>query len=127
MDLDISQVDWNRYMMVVLLINVAQEGYISLTAGGNNHSQNLSSNTVHSMGDLLKLEKANHMTTLFPVFYSGDHLPTAIGFGSGAAEAYCCLSAGGGQKPWKQCSTIAIRRNADNTVPGDSIELWGVK
>lgn len=136
LELDISQVDWNRYFMVLLLLQSSTNDGFQVTMNGSmERTAYVSSGTNSIAGSetLASFHAANHMTMLLPVLYNGTRLPTVLSFGSGGINAgnnksLGFLGGGGGQTPLNRCNKIVVSRySAVLFASGDCAALWGVK
>lgn len=137
-ELDISAVDWSRYMLVILDVEVAtgHDMRISFGSGGEWAVYIYRNNEPpHTVFGVAGFYSATHVTTVVPVFYSEKHIPTALSFGFSNLDpyqttgsiSYGLLSGGGGTRPLSQCKKISIHRNDALFRPRDKIALWGLK
>lgn len=127
---DISHVDWNRYMMVVMFLNAASDGGFEFIAdSGHETCQHLLNTGVYKSKNFLETYDVNRMILLFPVFYNGSRGTTAIGLGADLTAQHSTLTNSACVKHLNQLTTIHMRRSTMETkfLPGDTIELWGIK
>lgn len=139
--IDISGIQWERYMMVAVLVHTQKtNGFLLDMRGFYERATYIDTYTgadavplIDTTSHICHLEYVNHMTMLIPVFYSGDHMLTAISFGSGdnstgdrgIHSGLCC---GGAIKLLKDFTQIEVScPHILKLTTGDQIELWGVR
>ena len=132
--LDISEVDWSRYMALVLIADSAEYNGFYVYMGDQPKCTSLLSPGSHASwnNSLTDLANASHMTAVIPVFYSGSHSVSVLSSGIGYydvvtnADTVAGFACGASLSPLDQCETITIKCSGGYTV-GDHAVLWGVK
>ena len=135
LSVDITQLDWSRYLALVLMLDTPTSNGLRVSMGsGSEYCVYLydKDTSVTANSSLAYAPYATHLTVVFPVFYDGSHAPSALSFGSGLPRPSCydyrgCLSGGGGKNPMNQCTSIHISRQEGQFLPGDRVVLWGIK
>ena len=131
--LDVSQLDWSRYMALVLMADSAEYNGFIVNMGSNSRytcSISRAQNTF-SYSALAELSYAAHITLLIPVFYDGTHAASAFSLGTGYYDSdgrtITVLGGGGANTPLNQCTRITVQSKNNTFSPGDRVVLWGVK
>ena len=131
LDIDISELDWGRYMALALIVDAIEFNGFRLSIGGIERSAYLSSNSqnVYYNHSILDVANAAYLTALIPVFYDGSHKGSAISitFGQSDKSFLTHFAGGAGSNRLEQCKQIRIFRKQNGFVPGDRAVLWGVK
>lgn len=138
---DISGIQWERYMMVAVMLQTKENnGFLLDMRGYNERATYIDMSTakespllIETTSHICHLEYINHMTMLIPVFYNRDRMLTAISFGSGTYEtpdrifhAGACF--GGATKLLKDYTELEVSAPHILThTTGDQIEIWGVR
>ena len=137
--LDISQVDWSRYLMLILRVDPAEAKGFSVSMGsgmevnGYVYANGVSSISTGTNASLLRVNHISHMSMLIPVLYNGGHAPIVLSFGAGIYNQFnekqreSFFSGGGGEYPLSQCSYLGVSCAGGSFTPGDKAVLWGVK
>ncbi len=131
LELDLTQVDWSRYMALALISDTKEYNGFSVTMGNGNRGTYITSQVQNTYfhDALVDVGYAAHVTVLIPVFYDGRHSVSALSltFGWSGSSNVTCLGGGGGASQLNECSYIAINRNSGRFLSGDRVVLWGVK
>ena len=135
LELDLTQVDWSRYMALALISDTKEYNGFDVSMNGGNQSVYMSSQVQNTYfySSLASYGHAAHMTVLIPVFYSGSHAVMAISLATGkytsnnSTNNITFLGGGGGSHRLDQCPYIAISRNSGRFLPGDQVVLWVIK
>lgn len=130
LEIDLTQVDWSRYLALVLIADtVGYDGFsVDMGSGGRCSYMLSSSQSVFWYQSLAELHSASHMTMLIPVFYHGGHVVSTIAFATGSfsSNTVASFSVGGSLTLLEQCGKIVVKRDKPFQV-GDHVALWGVK
>ena len=131
LELDISQVDWSRYMALALIADSPNStGYKINMNGGAERTIFMYRNSYgpNALTELCFSPITSHITMIAPVFYDGNHALSAVCFGSGEDDGgFGFLGGGGGSNPLNVCKYVKIQRCNGSFQPGDRAVLWGVK
>ena len=131
LELDISQVDWSRYMALALIADSPNStGYKINMNGGAERTIFMYRNSYgpNALTELCFSPITSHITMITPVFYDGNHALSAVCFGSGEDDGgFGFLGGGGGSNPLNVCKYVKIQRCNGSFQPGDRAVLWGVK
>ena len=132
LELDLTQVDWSRYLMLMLSMeSPALDGFeISMCCSDERctHIHHRNSAVVSDYFSAIT-HYSSRMTMLMPVLYDGNHAPLVFAAGHGIYlnAPVSEFSSGGGSTPLNQCRAVRLSRNKGKFLPGDKVILWGVK
>ena len=134
-DVDLSRVDWTRYLMVFLLVEaetlqtlrvVTDDGKANCNYITSNNNDHLSESRSVSVG-----RGAKRLLTLFFPFYSADTCPHFLGLGGGNLpyDTYSRITLSGGSTdmPLKEIRRFRLTKSDEPFKIGDKVTLWGVK
>ena len=128
---DLSNVDWSRYMALVLIVDTSADNGFSIEMGAGGKSIHLYRHATGGMGQnrFTFSYNAKNLTMIVPVFYDSSHAAMALSFGSTATSyADGSLTGGGSSAPLSRCSQLTITRYESAAfAPGDRAVLWGIK
>ncbi|MEH2939994.1 hypothetical protein [Lawsonibacter sp. JLR.KK007] len=131
LELDISQVDWSRYMALALIADTGEYNGFRVSMGSSErcaYMHSLSQNVYYNHS-LVDVGDAAYMSVLIPVFYDGSHRESglSITFGQNNLDVLSHFTGGAGSYRFNQCKQIRVSRNQKGFIPGDRAVLWGVK
>ena len=135
LELDISQVDWSRYMALALMVDTEQYNGFSINMPDGAQCVYIMSQgqSIHHYSSFAECNYASHMALLIPVFYDSRHPALALefslgrSFSDGSSSQVASLCAGGGTSHLKDCRTLSVHCPKGSFAPGSRVVLWGVK
>lgn len=124
-NLDVSQVDWSRYLMVVLEVQGTQSPQMRLYINGSPDSScghAYVGSVAYTTGEIAYLGNrsgANYVT--IPVLYSGGHPFLAVNPAPDGTFGFC-------PKTLDSLTALTLVPNTASTIPaGTAARLWGVR